>query len=649
MPATTNSRKRAAILVRQFAMLLICVTAATSALHATTRPAEYQQVQKRLAFGWNTWDPRSVLMQVLLPEGLAIRTELHEQQASGEQVLQYAQIGRPEKDAEVVRMGDHAMDGSYTDVTVQWRQMTVRVQSATLDGNLLLLITPLQHGSAPVRISVVAEMLWNRPGSPHRRDDQIEASLPRRTIGIFSTVSAQADPTHPPLEPRLTFDLNEPLGISTGKKLSLPELSRLIEQRRIAHEQQLSARGGDVEVLRAIEAAVAWNTVYDPAANRVITGVSRPWDVNWGGYALGEWDTFFAAYMAAEFDRDLAYANAIEMLNEMTPAGFVPNYSAPTMSKSFDRSEPPIGSWAALELYRKFHDRWFLEAVFPDLLQWNRWWQQHRVQDGYLVWGSDPVDPGLSPLAASDDSINALLGAKLESGLDNLCMWDSTAFDPQTHHMLLADVGLISLYIADSEALATIAETLGHAQEAAELQARAKLYRGKLAELWSEPEGIYLDKDLRDGKPWPQFSPTTFYPLLAHAATQQQAERLVRLHLLNEKEFWGEWVIPACPRNAPAFKDQDYWRGRIWGSMNFLVYLGLRNYSLPEARHALAQRSRALLMKEWTSKRHVHENYNGSTGEGDDVSSSDRFYHWGALLGMIWLLDQRDALPGAVK
>jgi putative isomerase len=647
MKTPSDSHKRAATLARRFGMLLI-FAATSSALHATTRPAEYQQLQKLLASGWNTWDPRSVLLQVLLPEGLGIRTELHEQQPSGEHILEYAQIGRPEKDAEIVRMGDHAMDGSYTDVTVQWREMTVRVQSATLDGDLFLLITPLQHGELPVRISIVAEMLWSRTSTVYWPNGQIEEHLPGRVIRIFST-ALPMPPSGPPEQPRLTFDLNEPLGISTGKKLNLLEITRQIEQRRIAHEKQLSAHGDDVELLRAIEAAVAWNTVYDPAANRVITGVSRPWDVSWGGYALGEWDTFFAAYLAAEFDRDLAYANTIEMLIEMTPAGFVPNYSAPTMSKSFDRSEPPIGSWAALELYKKFHDRWFLETVFPDLLRWNRWWQQNRVQDGYLVWGSDPVDPRLSPAAASDNSINSLLGAKLESGLDNLCMWDGTAFDAQTHHMLLADVGLISLYIVDSDALATIAETLGHAQEAAELQTRAKLYRGKLAELWSEPDALYLDKDLRDGKLWPQFSPTTFYPLLARAATPQQAQRLVQAHLLNEKEFWGDWVIPACPRNAPAFKDQDYWRGRIWGSMNFLVYLGLQNYSLPEARHALAQRSRALLMKEWTSKRHVHENYNGSTGEGDDVSSSDRFYHWGALLGMIWLLDQRDIVPGTVN
>ena len=69
--------------------------------------------------------------------------------------------------------------------------------------------------------------------------------------------------------------------------------------------------------------------------------------------------------------------------------------------------------------------------------------------------------------------------------------------------------------------------------------------------------------------------------------------------------------------------------------MNFLVYLGLLNYDQPGARRQLAERSLALFEKEWKQNGHVHENYNAITGEGDDVRSSDRFYHWGALLGLV--------------
>jgi hypothetical protein len=73
------------------------------------------------------------------------------------------------------------------------------------------------------------------------------------------------------------------------------------------------------------------------------------------------------------------------------------------------------------------------------------------------------------------------------------------------------------------------------------------------------------------------------------------------------------------------------------------VYLGLRNYpGLPEAEQArrdLAERSAALLLKEWREHGHVHENYSADTGEGCDKSNSDRFYHWGGLLGLIALIE----------
>ncbi len=64
---------------------------------------------------------------------------------------------------------------------------------------------------------------------------------------------------------------------------------------------------------------------------------------------------------------------------------------------------------------------------------------------------------------------------------------------------------------------------------------------------------------------------------------------MIEKHLLNPEEFAGEWVIPSIARNDPAFKDQDYWRGRIWGPMNYLVYLGLDQYDDAEARREFAR------------------------------------------------------------
>ena len=40
------------------------------------------------------------------------------------------------------------------------------------------------------------------------------------------------------------------------------------------------------------------------------------------------------------------------------------------------------------------------------------------------------------------------------------------------------------------------------------------------------------------------------------------------------------------------------------------------------------------------------ENYNAVTGSGDDVSSSDRFYHWGALLALIEYMEEAEPASG---
>jgi hypothetical protein len=326
----------------------------------------------------------------------------------------------------------------------------------------------------------------------------------------------------------------------------------------------------------------------------------------------------------------------MEILNEETPQGFVPNYARPGGWKSFDRSEPPVGAITVLGLYNKFHDRWFLADTFEPLLRWNRWWAEHRDMDGYLVWGSNDDTQPQNP---DDGGSGTRAGAILESGLDNSPMYDTAAYDHSTHLLEFADVGLMSMYVADCDALAKIADALGKPSEASELREREARYKAKLQTMWDEKSGMFLNLDLKTHQPSPRLSPTNFYPLLAGAATPEQAQTIIAKHLRNPDEFWGQWIIPAIARNDPAYADQEYWRGRIWGPMNYLVYLGLRNYDKAAARD-VAAKSYELFLKEWTANRHVHENYNASTGSGDDVTSSDRFYHWGALLGYVEYLER---------
>jgi len=195
----------------------------------------------------------------------------------------------------------------------------------------------------------------------------------------------------------------------------------------------------------------------------------------------------------------------------------------------------------------------------------------------------------------------------------------------------------------DCEALAELADVIGRTKESAELRERAGHSKNGLENLWDEDYGMYLNKRTDTGEFSRRISPTNFYALFSDKVSGERAERMIKEHFYNENEFFGEYMMPSIARNDPAYPDQNYWRGRIWAPMNFLAYLALRNHKLPEldkAGKVLAEKSKNLLLLEWNMNGHVHENYNAGSGMGCDVNSSDKFYHWGALLSLIAMIDK---------
>jgi hypothetical protein len=131
--------------------------------------------------------------------------------------------------------------------------------------------------------------------------------------------------------------------------------------------------------------------------------------------------------------------------------------------------------------------------------------------------------------------------------------------------------------------------------------------------------------------------------MFAGIATPQQAERMVKEHLLNPKEFWGKYVAPTIARNDPAFPDQFYWRGDIWGPTNYMLYEGINRYRFDQVALEYAQKNYDLFMDDWRTNQHDDEEYyawGGSTG-----NESSTHYTWGALLCLIPLEQYIDVNP----
>jgi len=605
----------------------------------------YSKIQEKLAKGWNTWNTNNVLSHVLLPEDLSINLILKDNKTG--QYLKSALLGHND---EHIQLLAHSSDGSYTELTLKWNENAIRVQSATTrEGeDQVVLVTPLDSMTNHGSLIIDAEILWGHEGMVTNSYDFIKtagkdtvyAYFPTHRIDIYTRGIHVNDPYCIQKGCAQAMNLNAPVTVSTGKNRSKEEIFRIIDQAKENLARTIRASEGQKDVYDLVQTVLNWNVIYDPSNRRVISPVSRIWSSGWrGGYVLFGWDNYFAAYMFSVVSKELAYANLIETTKIVDKVGFVPNHNAGN-DITFDHSEPPVGSLMTKAVYLKFKDKWLLNEVFDRLLKWNLWWSTSRDQDGYLCWGSDPY-PGMEKSFYNTTGIQR---AKWESGLDNSPMYDHVPFDSiHTHMMALADVGLMSIYVADCNALAFIASEIGRTKEKKELLERGEKYKQKLNTLWDEKSGIYLNKRLDNGEFSHHISPTNFYPLLAKAPTKEQAERMIREHFYNPDEFWGNYIMPSIARNDSAFRDNNYWRGRIWAPMNFLVYLGLLNYDFPQARTDLVRKSKDLLLKDWISRHYIFENYNAITGQGDDVNNSDNFYLWGGLLGFMQLMENKVA------
>jgi hypothetical protein len=597
-------------------------------------------MQARLARGWNTWNTTSILSHVLLPEGLAVDLTIRE---FGHRThLREVLIGRKEPDREHVRPGLRTWDGSYTELTFDYRQLQLSVRTGLDGGDFVALVELLSDPFSTPLLVVEAGLLWNRQGTVRREGHTLRADLPARSVTAYATSAPVEYPNIHTGRPYLAISLRQPVGISTGRPRTPQQIRDVLDRCRQEAAAPHAAMGKHALTSEIMQTVLAWNTIYEPTHQRIISPVSRIWNVGWGGYVLFDWDTYFAAWMASLTNREIAYANLVEISREAGRVGFVPNCTGADGNVSLDRSQPPVGALTAMAIYDRFGEKWVLEEIFDCLLTWNRWWPANRSQGDLLAWGSHKYQMRRN-VDAYRVTLHSTKAASRESGLDNSPMYDDVPFDPRLNQMLLADVGLMGFYVADCDALARMAEVLSRPAEKAELAQRGDRFRRGLRRLWNDQRGIFCNLRTDTGEFSPRLSPTCFYPMLAGAATDRQVRRMIDEHFLNPAEFGGEWILPSISRDDPAYKDQEYWRGRVWAPMNFLVYLGLRNYDVPSARRILADRSLALLMKEWREHGHVHENYNAITGEGDDVKSSDGFYHWGGLLGLIAMMEEGGA------
>lgn len=261
--------------------------------------------------------------------------------------------------------------------------------------------------------------------------------------------------------------------------------------------------------------------------------------------------------------------------------------------------------------------------------------------------------------------------AKHESGL--FYFFDDFAIgvdnDPSTFYRpdnSSASIFLNSLMYMELGAMAYLAELIGYTEKQAYYAARrAELKDAINRHCYDEKDGMYyscdinlrpIDKNvlLHSGAPrhystliqrlgcW-----SSFLPLWAGIPTPEQAERVVKENLLDEKSFWARYGIRSLSKYEKMYRivgtgNPSSWQGGVWILSNYFVFKGLLRYGYTDKARELAQKTIELLQADYTKNGGFHEYYDPETGAG---VFNLGFTSWNTLVAnMIAYLEGRETI-----
>jgi hypothetical protein len=596
----------------------------------------YEKLKAETNRGWNTWNTMSMLSYVHLPHGFAINLCLKD--FSSDKVLREFSICESTGEGALLRPEPRTYNGSYIEINVSYRSTEINIRSTVIGDDQIIVVSPVHQGLCTPALIVEACLLWGREGAVSKENGALYGRFEDREFIVYSSGKRCVLPYTHSLSPSVAVPLDRAVVVSTVP-ISLEEAERFLGDAKTEMQKHDATFGTHREAVEAMRTCLAWNTVYDPENDTLCTPVSRAWNMGWGGYVLFGWDTFFGVLMLSVENVRLAQLNALAILKHAAPEGFIPNFCSANHARSLDRSQPPVGAHACLETYYRSPERWFLEAVYPGLLRWNEWYFEHRgTPDGNMCWGSNPAIREYDKWLETFD-VHTTFGGSYESGMDRSPMYEGVPFDEDANRMRLADVGLMGMYVLDCRSLEEIARILGREGDIPKLHERCKKVESAILRMWSPKKKIFCNMRTDTSEFSDRISPTSFYAFLADGVTDEQKCDMILTWFRSADKFGGEVIMPAISRDDPAYVKQqmEKFSGRVWPPVNYLVYVAMRHIKLDEECEELARKSETLFLHEWRMHRHVHENYDANSGLGDELNGSDRFYHWGALLGYIAL------------
>lgn len=389
------------------------------------------------------------------------------------------------------------------------------------------------------------------------------------------------------------------------------------------------------------------------------------------------WDSAFVAQGFATFDVDRGWQEIETLLQGQWDDGMVPHilfrkddptyFPGPSVWGTQDRtlpssghSQPPVAASTVRLLFEKDQSATSVErlrVVFSKLLAWHRWYHTARDFDGRGViavmhpWesGRDNLPDWDGPAARVDTSgvgdyvrkdtsfVDADMRPRkkdydrylaiLQFGRE--CNWDAEkiAHDAPFY---VADPGVTFIQLRADRDLLALAHALGETAALAEIEEWIARAEQGIELLWNPDLGAFTTLDLRSGAHGEGVSSASFLAPYAGITTAKYLEpTLAHFDRIMSKVIYG---VPSYDPDHPAFESMRYWRGPVWGILNYMIATGFAEIGATERAERIRKDTVALIEKSGFA-----EYFDPISGQGAGGNS----FSWTSAIWLNWASPSR--------
>lgn len=338
------------------------------------------------------------------------------------------------------------------------------------------------------------------------------------------------------------------------------------------------------------------------------------------------WDSALVALGFATYDQDRAWREIETLFESQWDDGLVPHivfhagheryfpgpsvWCTNTNPPTSGITQPPVAASVVRMLWKMDDSKPFrerLEAIFPKLVAWHRWF--HRIRDPLkkgLVLTVHPWESGRDNSPEWDKAADAVetggVGAYQRQDLklvDNAMRPTNEQYDQylalvefgrqngwaqeviaKTCPFQVFDLGCTMILLRAERDLLSLAGLLGEAAVAAEARERIERTENAIDYLWDDASKTFCSRDHLTGELSGFVTSASFLAFYAGIGTDAQRGHLI--DHLERIDRASRYLLPSFDPEQPAFDSLRYWRGPVWAVVNYLVSMGFTECGLDD-------------------------------------------------------------------